>query len=104
MNHTITPGSKPSETANNSLKIGSFGLIGMLGVCTAPFVGRFVDRLIPWTGVLIGIFIHASGQLIVTGAGIVNISAVIISIFLLDVGQQMQQVSNQMRVYGISDL
>jgi hypothetical protein len=104
MNHTITPGSKLYQTTNNSLAIGSFGLIGILGVCTAPIVGRYVDRLIPWTGVLIGIFIHASGQFIAMGAGIVNISAVIISIFLLDVGQQMQQVSNHMRVYGISDL
>lgn len=79
-------------------------MIGILGICTAPLVGRWVDRLIPWTGVLIGIFIQGSGQVIATGGGTVNIAAVIIPIFLLDVGQQMQQVSNQMRVYEINEL
>jgi hypothetical protein len=101
---TIIPGTKLSHTTNSSLVIGLSGLIGMLGVCTAPLVGRCVGRLIPRTGVLIGIFITASSQLIVMGAGMANIAAVIISIFLLDIGQQMQQVSNHMRVYGISDL
>jgi hypothetical protein len=98
-----TPGI-PLIAVNISLVIGLFGLIGILGVCTAPLVGRYIDRLIPWTGVLIGIFIQASGQIIVTGGGVVNVAAVVIPIFLLDVGQQMQQVSNQMRVYAISDL
>ena len=84
--------------------IGLFGLIGILGVCTAPLVGRYVDRLIPWTGVLIGIFIQGSGQILVTGGGTVNVACVIIAIFFLDIGQQMQQVSNQMRVFAISDL
>jgi predicted MFS family arabinose efflux permease len=92
------------DEANGSLVIGLFGLIGMLGVCTAPLVGRYVDRLIPWTGVLIGMCIQATGQVIVTAAGLNNIAAVIIPVFLLDVGQQMQQVSNQMRVFAISDL
>lgn len=84
--------------------IGLFGLIGILGVCTAPLVGRYVDRLIPWTGVLIGIFIQGSGQILVTGGGTVNVAFVIIAILFLDIGQQMQQVSNQMRVFAISDL
>jgi predicted MFS family arabinose efflux permease len=88
----------------SSLIIGLFALIGILGVCTAPLVGRYVDRLIPWTGVLIGICIQCSGQVLVTGGGVVSIACVIIPIFLLDIGQQMQQVSNQMRVFGISDL
>ena len=48
--------------------------------------------------------IQGTGQVIVTAAGLNNVAAVIIPIFLLDVGQQMQQVSNQMRVYAISDL
>jgi hypothetical protein len=76
----------------------------MLGVGTAPFVGRLVDRLVPWIGVFIGILIQASGQIIATAGGTVNVACVIIPIFILDVGQQLQQVSNQMRVFGISDL
>jgi predicted MFS family arabinose efflux permease len=93
-----------SRTTNLSLVIGLFALIGIFGVCAAPFVGRYVDRLIPWTGVLIGLAIQASGQVIVTSGGPVNISCVIIPILILDVGQQLQQVSNQMRVFAISDL
>jgi hypothetical protein len=45
-----------------------------------------------------------SGQVIVTSAGTISVAAVVIAIFLLDIGQQMQQVSNQMRVFAISDL
>jgi hypothetical protein len=88
----------------SSLVIGLFGLVGMLGVATAPFVGRLVDRLVPWTGVFLGILIQGSGQIIATGGGVVNVACVVIPIFILDVGQQLQQVSNQMRVFGISDL
>ena len=88
----------------SSLIIGLFALIGIFGVCTAPLVGRYVDRLIPWTGVLIGICVQGTGQILVTAGGIVNIACVIIPIFFLDVGQQLQQVSNQMRVFAISDL
>jgi hypothetical protein len=106
MNHTHTPGMLGTNSimVDGSLVIGLFGLIGILGVCTAPLVGRYVDRLIPWTGVLIGIFIQGSGQILVTGGGTVNVAFVILAIFFLDIGQQMQQVSNQMRVFAISDL
>jgi ABC-type phosphate transport system permease subunit len=102
--HTTILGTSPTIITNPCLVIGLFGLIGIFGVCTVPLVGRYVDRLIPWTGVLIGIFIQTSGQVILTSAATLNVAAVIIPIFLLDVGQQMQQVSNQMRVFGISDL
>lgn len=99
-----TPGITFAYIFDGSLLIGLFGLIGILGVCAAPLVGRYVDRLIPWTGVLIGIFIQGSGQILVTGGGTVNVACVILTIFVLDIGQQMQQVSNQMRVFAISDL
>jgi predicted MFS family arabinose efflux permease len=104
MNHTLTLGKHFPDDINSSLVIGLFGLVGILGVCTAPLIGRYVDRLIPWTGVLIGICIQMSGQVIVTSAGTISVAAVVIAIFLLDIGQQMQQVSNQMRVFAISDL
>ncbi len=49
MSHTITPGVNLSRyNLLYSLAIGSYGLIGILGVCTAPIVGSYVDRLIPW--------------------------------------------------------
>lgn len=84
--------------------IGLFGLIGILGVGTAPLVGRYVDHLIPWTGVFMGMWVQGAGQVIATAGGTVSVACVVIPIFLLDVGQQLQNISNQMRVYGISDL
>jgi hypothetical protein len=74
-----------SGTTNLSLTIGLFALIGIFGVCTIPFVGRYIDCLIPLTGVLIGLAIQALGQVIVTSSRPVNISCVIIPIFILDV-------------------
>jgi hypothetical protein len=38
------------------LIIGLFGLISMFGVSMSPFVGRFVDSLVPWFTILISTF------------------------------------------------
>ena len=35
------------------LVIGLFGLVGMLGVFTAPLTGRLVDNLVPWVGAVV---------------------------------------------------
>ncbi|EIW74210.1 MFS general substrate transporter [Coniophora puteana RWD-64-598 SS2] len=84
-----------------TLVIGLFGLVGMLGVMTAPFTGRFVDRLVPWYGVLIascGMLVFSAIQ---TGAGAVSIGAVVIVCFGLDVFRQTQQVSVATNVFSI---
>ncbi|KAL5519737.1 hypothetical protein ACEPAG_1397 [Sanghuangporus baumii] len=87
----------------STLDIGLFGLVGMLGVCTGPLVGRLIDRLVPWYAALVATLIQIVFQAVQTGAGGVNISAVVISCFGLDVGRQMQQVSLTTAVYSISD-
>lgn len=46
----------------NTSVIGLFGLVGAVGVCTAPFVGRLVDGLVPWVGVLFGIGVLTTAQ------------------------------------------
>ncbi|KAK4055092.1 hypothetical protein OIV83_000372 [Microbotryomycetes sp. JL201] len=91
------------EYGYNELQIGLFGLVGVAGVCTAPFVGRLVDKLVPWFGVAIGISINLVTQAVYVGAAGVHIAAVVIVIFLLDIAQQMTQVSNSSAVYGIGD-
>ena len=73
--------------------IGLFGLVGMLGVAVGPFVGNLVDRLVPWYAALFATVSQLIFQAVQTGAGGVNISAVIIAAFGLDVFRQMQQVS-----------
>jgi hypothetical protein len=42
----------------NPFEIGLFGLVGLAGVCTAPFTGRLVDNLVPWVGQLVGVMLQ----------------------------------------------
>ena len=103
MDFIIAPGVNLSRyNPLYSLAIRLFGLIGLLGVCTAPVKGRYVDRLHHLTGVLIVVFVQAFIE--TWSVGTINIAAVIVGIFFLYVGQQIQQVSNQMGAYRINDL
>lgn len=77
----------------STLVIGLFGLVGITGVCTAPFVGKLVDSLVPWVGVVFGNLLLIVCNLLLIGGARVSIAFVIISIFFLDLGQQFQQVS-----------
>ncbi|KAG6828660.1 hypothetical protein H0H92_007129 [Tricholoma furcatifolium] len=71
----------------STLVIGLFGLVGMFGVAMGPIVGRAIDRLIPC---------------IQTGAGGINIGAVVVSTLGLDVFRQMLQVSLSTAIFSIS--
>lgn len=75
------------------LVIGLFGLLGMFGVAMGPIVGRVIDRFIPWYTLLFGTLMLLVFQIVQTIGGGINISAVIISCFGLDVFRQMQMVS-----------
>lgn len=85
----------------DDLKIGLFGLIGALGVGTAPMVGRFIDTLVPWNASIIATLILLVFQAVQTIGGGINISAVILATFGLDVGRQMQQVSLSTNIFAI---
>jgi len=65
----------------------------MLGVAMGPPVGRFIDHLVPWYAALIATSMMVIFQAIQTGAGGINIAAVIVACFGLDIFRQMQQVS-----------
>jgi hypothetical protein len=73
--------------------IGLFGLAGMLGVIVMPFMGRLVDRLVPWWSAIVSTMLLLTFQAIQTGAGGTNVAAVVISCFGLDVFRQTQSVS-----------
>lgn len=75
------------------LDIGLFGLLGMLAVSVGPLLGRIVDRLVPWYAALVSTVLLVLFQAIQTGAGGINIAAVIVACFGLDTFRQMQQVS-----------
>lgn len=63
------------------LQIGCFALIGITGVAAAPFVGKAIDRLIPWTGVLLGISIILVSQMIYTASAGLSVISVAFVIF-----------------------
>jgi hypothetical protein len=75
------------------LDIGFFGLLAMLAVSTGPFMGRFIDRLVPWYASIVATILLAIFQSVHTAAGGINVAAVIIACFGLDVFLQPQQVS-----------
>ncbi|KAG6812712.1 hypothetical protein H0H93_013722 [Arthromyces matolae] len=84
----------------STLVIGLFGLVGMFGVAMGPLVGKVVDRLVTWYGSLIGVIFLTCFQAIQTGAGGINIGAVIVATFGLDVFRQLVQVSLSTAIYG----
>ncbi|KAG2114358.1 major facilitator superfamily domain-containing protein [Suillus discolor] len=86
----------------STLIIGLFGLVGMLGVLVGPFSGRLIDRLVPWYATLVATGVLLISQAVQTAAGGINVAAVIIACFGLDVGRQSQQVSMTARVLSIS--
>ena len=93
--------SNPNGVLVRRLVIGLFGLVGMLGVFAAPFIGRLVDNLVPWLATVVATIGLLVFQGIQTGAGGVHIAAVIIVCFGIDVFRQMQQVSLTTAVFGI---
>lgn len=72
----------------------------MSGVSMTPFVGRFIDRLVPWYASLFSSLVLLAMQGTYSGAAGVNVAAIIIATIGLDIGQQMQQVSLTTSVYG----
>ncbi|KAF8757034.1 MFS general substrate transporter [Rhizoctonia solani] len=87
----------------STLGIGLFGLIGMMGVMTAPLVGRFVDKLDGWTTTMIAIMGGIGFQAIYTGAAGINIGCRcrMLRDLGIDVASQMNQVSNSSRIYAL---
>ena len=82
------------------LVIGLFGLAGMAGVTLGPFVGRGIDNLVPWYPTLFSILMAILFQSIQTGAGDINVAAVVIAVIGLDVFRQTIQVSLATTIFG----
>ena len=80
--------------------IGLFGLIGMGGVTLVPFVGRGIDKLVPWYATLFAICMASVFQSVQTGAGGINVAAVVIATIGFDVFRQTTQVSLTTAVMG----
>jgi uncharacterized protein YqgC (DUF456 family) len=92
----VQPSSPPVDAdplLADRLVIGLFGLIGMFGVALGPFGGLVIDKLVPWYASLFSAIMLACFQSVQTGAGGINIAAVIVSTLGLDLFRQTLQVS-----------
>lgn len=84
----------------STLVIGLFGVIGIGGILLASFVGKIIDKLVAWVAAVTGNLIILVAVLILLGASQVHVAAVVVAIVLLDIGQQINQVANQSRIYS----
>ena len=82
------------------LEIGLFGLVGMCSITSGPFLGRGIDKLVPWYATLFGILMAILFQSVQTGAGNISIAAVVTAIIGLDVFRQTIQVSLTTAIFG----
>lgn len=64
-----------------SFEIGLFGLIGLAGVAAGPFLGKLIDSIVTWGGVLIGIVVLGVGFGIFTGAVGISVAAFVVVVF-----------------------
>ncbi len=81
---------------------GLFGLTGIAGAIAAPLVGRLADRRNPRFTVGTSIATVVASYLCLLFFGY-NFIGLIAGAVLLDIGVQSCQVSNQSRVYALSD-
>ena len=88
-----------NDIDSRSLIIGLFGLVGMVGVAAGPFIGQVIDQLVPWYAALCSSFMLIIFQGIQTGAGGINVAAVVISTIGLDIFRQTVQVSLSSAVF-----
>ncbi|KAG1729030.1 major facilitator superfamily domain-containing protein [Suillus lakei] len=87
----------------STMTIGLFGLVGILGVVTVPFFGRLLDRIVPWWSAVAATVLILVFQAVQTGAGGINVAAVAISCFGIDVFRQTQSISLSTLMFGISE-
>lgn len=83
------------------LTIGLFGLVGIFGLAMSPFVGRFVDKLVPWYATLISTLALLVVYGIQTAAIGLHVSVVVIVIIGCDIFRQTQYVSLASSVLGL---
>ncbi len=84
----------------NSEVIGLFGLLGLAGCAGAAFAGKFADKSGPLPAITVA-FILILVAFAVLGLFGSNLIALCLGVILLDLGAQVNQVSNQSRIYTL---
>ena len=85
----------------NDSTIGLFGLIGAAGALSASFAGHIHDRggTRMGTGILIGLVVLAFA---IMGVFSTHLTAIIVGVILLDIGQQGTHILNQSIIYTLN--
>ncbi len=85
----------------NDSTIGLFGLIGAAGALSASFAGHIHDRggTRMGTGILIGLVVLAFA---IMGVFSTHLTAIIVGVILLDIGQQGTHILNQSVIYTLN--
>ena len=83
------------------IKIGLLGLLGLLGAILAPLWGKVVDKIVPWSGQMLGGLMCLTAMIIALAAADKNIAGVAIPLMLYDCGAQLLEVANLYRVAGL---
>lgn len=81
---------------------GLLAIFGLFGALAAPLIGRLADRFSDRWLVLIGLLLETLAFIILMVGG-QYIGLLVLSIILLDVGNQFGQVSNQTRVQNLGE-
>ncbi|MFC6644034.1 MFS transporter [Granulicella cerasi] len=86
---------------------GSFGIVGAAGATVAPFAGKLSDKKGTRYVVTVAISIFIAALLMLWGSDYVHTSValhlvmLVVGVLILDMGQQMLQVGNQTRIFGL---
>ena len=80
--------------------IGTFGLVGLISILTAPPIGRLVDRFGPDRIVLAGVFTTGAGVLLL-GLGSQTLPSLVLGLMAVDLGVQGSFVANQARILAL---
>lgn len=81
---------------------GLLAIFGLFGALAAPLIGRLADRFSDRNLVLIGLLLQTAAFLLLL-FGAQYIVLLVLSIILLDVGNQFGQVANQTRVQNLGE-
>ncbi|WP_217637536.1 MFS transporter [Desulfuromusa kysingii] len=91
---------RPPYSYSDSV-IGLFGVVGAAGALSASLAGHFHDRgsTRPATGVLLALVVIA---FVIMGVYSTHLTAIIIGVVLLDIGQQGTHILNQSVIYTLN--
>lgn len=82
--------------------IGLFGILGMIGAAAAPIAGRYADKKGTAATIRLGLYC-AMASFAVLAASSTLVWGIVLGVLLLDLGIQVAHISNQTRMFELSE-